>query len=150
MPRYEIRSSSPDDLDALRDIFWRASWSNEGDREVISANRDTIGLDEANVCEGRTRVALVDRVAVGFATLLFDDGAELEDLFVDPDWMRRGVGRALVADAVEIARAHDATRIEVTGNDHAREFYASVGFEVDGTVTTPLGPLARRMHLDVR
>ena len=86
MPRYRIRSSGTTDLDALRDIFWRSSWSNEGDRELMSANPDAIVLDEAPVLDRRTRVALAGERIVGFATVLFGDVAELEDLFVDPDW----------------------------------------------------------------
>ena len=113
------------------------------------ANPDAIVLDEVPVRDGRTRVALADERIVGFATLLFGDVAELEDLFVDPDWMRQGVGTALIEDAVAIARSRGFTRIEVTGNDHAREFYAAVGFVVVGTVITPLGPTAPRMHLEL-
>src|SRR5262245_5338296 len=149
MPRDETRTATPDDLDALREVFWRASWSNEGDRELMLARLDEIVLDEANVHAGRTRVAIVDGTVVGFATLVFGDVAELEDLFVDPDWMRRGIATALIEDAVAIARVRGVPRIEVTGNDHARAFYEAVGFVAVGTVDTPLGPLATRMHLDI-
>ena len=81
---------------------------------------------------------------VGFATLL---GAELEDLFVDPAWMRRGIGRALLLDAVAVARAQGLERVEVTANPHALPFYERVGFVPDGTVETDFGP-GTRMHRD--
>jgi GNAT superfamily N-acetyltransferase len=145
----DIRAATPDDLDMIQYVFRRSSLSNEGDRPLLLANPDLLVYDDVQVRAGRTRVAVVDGWVVGFATLLFDDGAEIEDLFVDPDWMRRGVGTALVADAVEIARAHGVTRIEVTGNDHGRAFYDAVGFVAVGTVSTPLGPFAHRMHLDI-
>jgi GNAT superfamily N-acetyltransferase len=74
--------------------------------------------------------------------------SELEDLFVDPDWMQRGVGRELVLDAVAIARAKGVPRIEVTANGHALAFYEKVGFVLDGVVETRFGP-GSRMHLDV-
>jgi ribosomal protein S18 acetylase RimI-like enzyme len=67
---------------------------------------------------------------------------------VDPDWMRRGIGRALVSDTAATARARNLSRIEVTANDHALAFYEAVGFVRDGTVSTPFGS-APRMHLDV-
>jgi GNAT superfamily N-acetyltransferase len=146
---YEIRTADLDDLDAVQDVFRRASLSNEADRELILANLAMLDYDEVHVRAGRTRVAVAGGRIVGFATLLFDEGAELEDLFVDPDWMRHGVGTALIDDAAAIARTHGATRIEVTGNDHARAFYDAVGFVAVGMVATPLGPLAHRMYLDV-
>ena len=134
-----IRDSTPDDLAALRRIFRRAAMTNEGDREWIAAHPDEFGLDEANVIEGRTRVAVAEGRIVGFATLV---GNELEDLFTDPDWMRRGIATALVRDA-----AATVDRIDVTANPHAQAFYEAAGFVYGGPAQTSGGP-ARRMHLD--
>ncbi len=63
-----------------------------------------------------------------------------------PHWMRRGIAQDLVLDAVAIARAVGVARIEVTGNDHAREFYAQAGFVPIGIVDTPLGVPAARLR----
>ena len=134
-----IRNSMSADLPALRAIFRRAALTNDGDREWIAAHEDEWGLDEVNVIEGRTRVAVAEGRIVGFATLV---GNELEDLFTDPPWMRRGIAAALVRDA-----ATTVDRIDVTANLHAQAFYEAVGFVDDGSAQTPGGP-ARRMHLD--
>ena len=134
-----IRSSTPADLAEVRDVFRRASLSNEGDREWIEAHPESFGLDEANVIESRTRVAVVEGRLVGFATLV---GNELEDLFVDPDWMRRGIAAALVRDV-----ATTVSRIDLTANPHALGFYEAVGFVHDGVAETSGGP-AYRMHLE--
>jgi len=49
---------------------------------------------------------------VGFATwLTAGDGVEVEDLFVDPAWMRHGAGRALVLDLISIARGRGVCRV---------------------------------------
>jgi GNAT superfamily N-acetyltransferase len=134
-----IRSSTPVDLPAVVDVFRRASLTNEGDREWIDTHPDEFGMDESNVIEGRSRVAVVDGRIVGFATLV---GNELEDLFTDPDWMRRGVASALVRDA-----AATVPRIEVTANSHALPFYEALGFVREG-VTETSGGMGYRMHLD--
>jgi GNAT superfamily N-acetyltransferase len=140
-PEPLIRSSTPADLPAVVDVFNRAPLSNEGDREWILAHPDESAVDEGPVLQGKTRVAVVDGRVVGFATLV---GAELEDLFVDPDWMRRGIATALVEDAVTNG---GVSRIEVTANGHAVAFYESAGFVHDGPAETSGGPAAR-MHLD--
>jgi ribosomal protein S18 acetylase RimI-like enzyme len=141
----QIRAAVIEDLSSLRDVFRRASLSNDGDRDALLAHPEVLDFSSIAVDEGRTRVAVADGRIVGFATLL---GSELEDLFVDPDWMRRGIGRSLVDDAIAIAGAQGATRIEVTGNDHALGFYERVGFVRDGTVQTEFGQ-GSRMHLDL-
>ena len=134
-----IRSSTAGDLPALRHVFRRAALSNVGDRAWIEAHPDEWGLDETNVIEGRSRVAIVNGETVGFATLV---GSELEDLFVDPDWMRQGIATALVRDV-----AATVPRIDLTANPHALAFYESVGFVEDGVAETSGGP-AVRMHRD--
>jgi GNAT superfamily N-acetyltransferase len=139
-----IRLAVPADMGALRDLFRRSSLSNEGDRASLMAHPEALVFSGLAVDEDRTRVAVVDGRIVGFATLL---GLELDDLFVDPDWMRRGIGRALVLDAVAVARAQGLGRIEVTANDHALGFYENAGFVLDGTVELPFGR-GSRMHLD--
>jgi len=140
-----IRVAVHADLGALRDLYRRSSLSNAGDRASLLAHPEALEFAGDAVGEGLTRVAVVDGRIVGFATLLGD--GELEDLFVDPDWMRRGIGRALVLDAVVLAPAHGLDRIEVTANGEALDFYESVGFVFDGEVETAFGR-GSRMHRD--
>jgi GNAT superfamily N-acetyltransferase len=145
-----IRLAGPADTDSLGEVFRRSSLSNDGDRAALLANPDVLVFDDAGVREQRTRVAVAgDGRILGLSTIrVAATVAELEDLFVDPDCMRRGVGSELVRDAAATARAHGAERIEVTANEHAREFYEAVGFVVDGITQTRFAP-ALRMHLDL-
>jgi len=145
-----IRTAQPADLDALQALFRRSSLNNDGDRAMLLANPDALVLNSIAVNEQRTRAAVVDDNIVGFATLLrVGDAFELEDLFVDPRWMRKGIGLALMRDATAMASAAGVSRIEVTANPHAMAFYERAGFVPDGTAETRFGP-APRMRLDCR
>ncbi len=129
MEPFEFRFASPTDLAAVRDLYRRLSLSNDGERAMLLANPDALEFDDAPIREQRTRVALRGERIVGFATARpLGDIDELDDRFVDPAWMRCGVARDLIVDAVAIARSRAARRIEVTANGHALEFYAAVGF----------------------
>ena len=146
---FVIRDAGPTDLAALRDVYRRASLSNEGDRMNLLANPDALEFPGLGGDDRRTRVAAAGGRIAGFATSVpAGDVIELDDLFVDPGWMRRGAGRALVLDAVAIARGLGARRIEVTANQHALVFYEKAGFIADHEVRTRFGP-GIRMHLDV-
>jgi GNAT superfamily N-acetyltransferase len=146
---FVIRDAVPADLAALRDVYRRASLSNEGDRENLLANPDALEFPGLGGDDRRTRVATADGRIAGFATSVPAGGViEIDDLFVDPGWMRRGAGRALVLDAMAIARGRGAGRIEVTANQHALVFYRRAGFVADHEVRTRFGP-GIRMHLDV-
>ena len=146
---FVIRAAVPGDTSALRDVFRRSSLSNDGDRPNLLAHPDVLELPDLAVREGRTRAAVAGDRIVGFATWLGTGNVvEIEDLFVDPDRMRQGIGRALVLDLIAIARGRGAGRVEVTANQHALAFYQQTGFAVDHEVATRFGP-APRMHMDM-
>jgi ribosomal protein S18 acetylase RimI-like enzyme len=149
VPQHTIRTARSADFDALAALFRKSSLSNDRDRPMLLANPDALLFEESAVPEQRTRVAVVAERIVGFATTRTVAGiVELDDLFVDPDWMRCGVGRALIGDVVASARAEGAARVEVTANGHALAFYEKVGFVSDTVTETRFGP-GLRMHLDV-
>ena len=149
-----IRSAVDADLPELQRVFRAAALSNAGDAPALLAHPEYLVFTGDGTAEGRTRVALVvsggrDQLA-GFATLArgLDAQAELEDLFVDPQCRRRGIGRRLIQDAASIARRTGHRTITVTGNQHALDFYLAVGFVLIGRAETELGP-APRLRLDL-
>jgi len=145
---FRIRASIPADLPVLREIYRRASLSNAGTQAALLAHPEVLLMTDEGIREGRTRVATAAHHIVGFATTIRAGRVlELEDLFVDPDWKRRGVGDRLVRDVVTTAEREHVQRVEVTANPQALAFYETVGFVRDGEVGTRFGA-AVRMHLD--
>jgi GNAT superfamily N-acetyltransferase len=137
-----IRHAVLTDLPAIRCVFRRSSLSNEGDRAALLANPEALILAADGVAEGRTRVAAtVDGTIVGFATVLPHENStlEIEDLFVDPDWMRRGIATGLITDLAEQARSTEIYLMWVTANPHAYDFYHSFGFTHVRKVETEFG-----------
>ena len=112
---------------------------------------DALGVAREAIAAGRVRVAVgAAGELLGFSVVA--DGAagvcELEDLFVDPDFMRQGVGRALVEDAAGRAGASGYREMTVVAAAHNFGFYGSVGFVPGEAVSTRFGPatqLRRRL-----
>jgi ribosomal protein S18 acetylase RimI-like enzyme len=139
-----IRLGTPADLDAASSVYRRASLSNAGDRDNLLAHPEFLILGPEGLAEGRTHVAEKDGTVVGFATWAEADGTiDLEDLFVDPDYRRRGIASELVRRIAEVLRARGVQRLEVTANPHAMEFYRSAGFTDHGTADTDFGAAPR-------
>src|SRR3954471_6762101 len=108
MSAFSVREAPRGGQPALARIFRRASLSNAGDRGVLLAHPDALTLPDDVLASGRTRVATkTDGAVVGFArTRPTERGAlELEDLFVDPDAMGKGVARQLILRIVTEAAA---------------------------------------------
>ncbi len=150
MEHLSTRTATEDDLEVLRAIYRRSSLSNHDDRANLIAHPEALHWAGDGVAERRTRVAVdQDGRVLGFVTVVdIDGGRELEDLFVDPTAMRQGVATLLVRDAVLDATRSGVPWIEVTGNQHAAEFYASAGFVRIGDEQTLFGP-APRLRRDV-
>jgi GNAT superfamily N-acetyltransferase len=129
-----IRPGTRADLDAVTRVYRSASLSNAGDRENLLAHPEYLEMGQEALTEGRTYVAEEDGSVVGFATWTAADGAEtnsgmeLEDLFVDPKWMRRGIATALVNCIADALRSRGADTLEVTANPDALGFYRAAGF----------------------
>ena len=139
-----IRLGVPADLSEAAGVFRRASLSNAGDRDNLLAHPEYLVLGPEGLAEGRTYVAEEDGSVVGFATWADAGGSmELEDLFVDPDWRRRGIAAALVGRIAEVLRARGVEFLEVTANPHAQEFYSAAGFVDCGVTETAFGAAAR-------
>ena len=138
------------DLPAAREVFRSASLSNAGDRANLLAHPEHLILGPEALGEGRTQVAVEDGSVVGFGTWTDAGGViELEDLFVDPGWRRRGIADALVKRIADVLRARGVERLEVTANPHAMDFYAAAGFTHCGIASTEFGS-APRMVLLIR
>lgn len=123
-----IRRARPDEAGALRELTRRsqAHWGvspaflDEADR-LLQLGPEQLERDEAWVAESGGRPAGWYRLTVE------RDSAELEELFVEPAEMGRGLGRRLFEHAVSVARGHGATRLEWDSNRQAERFYRRMG-----------------------
>lgn len=73
--------------------------------------------------------------ALGFYLLkeLSEDDAELDMLFVAPEYVRAGVGQALMQDAARVARLLGWSVLRIESDPFAAPFYESQGAALVGT-----------------
>jgi GNAT superfamily N-acetyltransferase len=145
-----IRTAVSGDLESIRSIYRLSSLWNEKDREILLEHPELLEFSPVPIDEGRTSVAIESSAGiVAFAsTQNYDFGLEVEDLFVDPAWMRQGIGRLLMNDVFDNARRLGAKRVEVTANSAARGFYDNLGFAFSHMTKTQFEP-APRLSVEV-
>lgn len=136
-----IRPAVMSERQALEALQRRASLNNPGNRDALLANPDAIELPPDQIAAGYVFNAERDGAIVGFAAVVPRDGPDmdLDALFVEPHFWRRGIGRLLVEYSIVFARAQGSAALHVVGNPHAEEFYRACGFEMLGTVPTRFG-----------
>ena len=123
----------PQDLD---EPAWRRLWSGYNAfygtqiSEVVTAFTWKRMLDPTSAIFGR--VAVVQTAIVGFSVSVLHEGTwtiapicYLEDLFVDQNYRNRGVGRLLVEDLVDLAKARGWSRLywHTQAKNRARSLY---------------------------
>lgn len=130
-----IRPAVPDDVPRIADV-WESAWRDGHvghipDELLVHRQSDSFRTRAAQMV-GRTHVAEVDGVIVGFVTL---KGDELEQLFVDAAARGTGVARDLLADGARrlVAQGHARPWLAVVvGNARARHFYEREGWRDAG------------------
>jgi predicted GNAT family N-acyltransferase len=110
-------------------------WPNDAER--LGAIRRAVFIEEQGVPEAlewdaddagarHLLAILADGTPIGCARLLPD--GHIGRMAVLPAWRGRGVGRALLAAAIRLARAQGHATIRLSAQIHAAKFYANAGF----------------------
>jgi len=132
-----IRPAQEKDIDAIFElILGLAAYEQLSDRVTGNTELLRSHLFGDRPC-AEAIVAEFDRQVVGFAlffptysTFLTQPGIHLEDVFVQPEYRRQGVGKALMTAIAKIAHDRGCGRLEwsvLEWNQNAIEFYQSLG-----------------------
>ena len=126
MSEVAFRAMTPADLEAVADLTHRADpfgWTLRN-------------FSDAHASGNTLTVLTVDGVTSGIAAVMHVlDESELLEIAVQPAMQGRGYGKALLAQAIALARRNGAVRmfLEVReSNARARKMYTSFGFEETG------------------
>jgi GNAT superfamily N-acetyltransferase len=147
----EIRRARPDEGPQLREIAIAAKsyWGYDG--ESVRRWADDGDFTPSGLATLDAFVAEADGRAVGWASLLQkDDGWWLEDLWVEPAWMGKGIGEGLFRHAASRARSLGSRKLQWEAEPNAVGFYERMGgrFVRDG-VPSAWGRIIPVMALDL-
>jgi GNAT superfamily N-acetyltransferase len=124
----ELRQVAANEGERLREIAVaaKASWGYDVQRVRKWAALGDFSVDGLEL--KNAFVALVGDEVVGWAGAMQQgDVLWLDDLWIDPDWMNRGIVTALFRHAVALAREAGVLRMEWEAEPHAIGFYEKLG-----------------------
>ena len=127
----EIRPARPGEAAGLTRLCLAAKAHWGYDSAFMTAAAQMIRIREAEIRAGRVLVATGDGATLlGVAAIarMPEPGCfDLSHLFVRPDCFGRGIGRALLRAAADLARIKGATRLMILADPNAPGFYARLG-----------------------
>ena len=126
----DIRPARADEADALSDLARRAKAHWGYDQAFLDACRDELTYTAEEVGAGGFFVVEEDGAVRGFCALakVSPTAMELDAVFVEPDHIGHGYGRALLDHAIAEAASHaDIERVVIQADPNAAEFYETAG-----------------------
>jgi GNAT superfamily N-acetyltransferase len=124
----EIRRATPDDAEALTGISFSAKryWGYPG--HWIEQWEEALTITPGFISRNEVYAAVVEGEMVGFYALAGHGRAiELEHLWVSPEYIGTGIGRALFDHAVSKAASLGAEVLSVEADPNAEGFYRRMG-----------------------
>jgi ribosomal protein S18 acetylase RimI-like enzyme len=134
-----IRPAQGHEAEALTAIALKAKayWGYPAD--TLESWKLELTVSTQTITSRPTFVAVVGDEIVGFYSLSPSHRAwELDHLWVLPRFMERGIGRALVAHALETAARGGAASVTVDADPNAESFYLACGAARYGEVPAPI------------
>ncbi|SCK36825.1 N-acetylglutamate synthase, GNAT family [Streptomyces sp. WMMB 714] len=139
-----IRSAEAHEAELLTGLALRSKAYWGYDDAFVAACREELAVRPDEVAERRMIVAEHDGVVVGFASL---DGEPPKGavgmMFVDPEFIGRGVGRLLLERILATARQAGFPRLTIDADPNAEAFYLAMGAVRVGTA--PSGSIPGRV-----
>ncbi len=126
--RITLRAAKPGEATALTELCLRSKAHWGYDEAFMAACREELTVSEAAIAGHLVRVATVEGTLAAMAEIGEEGGNwHLEKLFVDPLFMRRGLGKRLLDWAARSAAEQGATSLEIGADPDAAPFYRRCG-----------------------
>lgn len=148
-PTPVFRRARPAEAAALTQIAFAAKQSWGYPDEWMAEWRADLTIAPGYIESSPVGVAEMAGRAAGFMGLVYADRQwHLEHLWVLPAWQGRGLGRALFAEAVRMAREAGAPELRIKADPNAEPFYLKMGAARTGLeVYALLGKIRREVPL---
>ncbi len=115
--------------------------------EQLERWRTQLSVSPSDIRAKPVFVATVGEEVVGFCSLAPSQASwELDNLWVLPEFMHRGIGSALLAHALQTAARGGAGKVTVDADPNAAAFYLRSGATQTGVVPAPIPGQSERVR----
>jgi N-acetylglutamate synthase-like GNAT family acetyltransferase len=149
----QIRRANPDDAETLTAIAHAAKRHWNYPAEWIERWEEDLTITADFIANNEVFVAILNNEIAGCCALVVNESlAEIEHMWIKPEHMGSGVGRALFEHARDRAVSLQMPALELSADPNAEGFYERMGAMRIGEVRADMGGHARvlpRMKIDL-
>ena len=144
----QIVRAKPEDAEVLTEIAHAAKRHWDYPEQWIESWRDILTMRPEFIAANVAYSAMEDCRVVGFYLLTSEsDGLHLDHLWVIPDAMGRGIGRALFEHALDQTRNLGHPTLKIEADPNAEGFYTRMGARRVGVIVTSIEDQRRELPL---
>ena len=126
--KIEIRRARPDEADRLTALAHAAKRHWGYPESWIAHWKSDLTITSEFISTNEVFVALAGKDIIGCSALVLGDSiAELEHMWINPEYMGKGVGRELLAQVTNRAANLDLRELEISADPNAEGFYRHMG-----------------------
>ena len=134
--QYDIRRARPEEAEALTTIAHAAKRHWNYPEHWIAEWHSALTITPEFIENNELYVAIANHEIAGCCTLvLTEELAEIEHMWIKPEHMGSGVGRALFTHARQRAEERGARVLELSADPNAAGFYERMGAQRIGDVS---------------
>jgi len=153
--KHEIRRARPDEAEALTGIAHAAKRHWNYPERWIAEWESALTITPDFITENEIFVVIVNEEIAGCCALVMTNRlAEIEHMWIRPEHMGSGVGRALFEHARRRAEERGAGVLELSADPNAEGFYARMGAKRIGDVPAGMNGeedrVLPRMRIDLQ
>lgn len=124
----KVRLTKPEEAVALTDLAHESKRHWGYPDNWISHWKDALTITPEYIEANQVFVAEDGEHVIGFyALIVSDDRAELDHMWVSPDHLGTGVGKALFVHAMRQAKGQNLSEVEILSDPNAEGFYQKMG-----------------------
>jgi len=149
----EIRRAKPDESEALTALAHAAKRHWDYPQDWIDSWKSDLTLTPEFIANNEVFVAIIDEAIAGCCAIVVADTiAELEHMWIYPEQMGKGVGRALFEHTSRRAVQLGFSELELSADPNAEAFYERMGAKRIGEIPADMFGQTRvlpRMRVDL-
>lgn len=134
-----LRDAKPDDLSMINDLM-RVSKAHWGyDEPFLDRFMEIFSITEEYLDESTTKLAYDTSELIGFFSFIHKEGCfELDNLFLHPDHIGKGMGNKLWKLVCETSQNYKQMEFIIMSDPNAEQFYVKMGAEKIGLRPSPM------------
>lgn len=143
-----LRAPEAREIEALDALCMRSKAHWGYDSDFMELCRPALKVDPQALSEGRVQIVEIGGALAGVAQISVERSeAELDLLFIDPEFFGCGGGSALFNWACDTARDQRAARLTIHSDPNAKDFYEKMGAVYEGDLPSEVIPDRRLPRL---